>query len=30
MDIRVGEIKKCWKHPKSDELWCEEVDIGHG
>lgn len=30
MDIRVGKIVKVWKHPESDKLYCEEVDIGNG
>lgn len=30
MDIRVGKIVKVWKHPDSDKLYCEEVDIGNG
>jgi tRNA-binding EMAP/Myf-like protein len=30
MDIRVGKITKVWKHPDSDKLWCEEIDIGGG
>jgi tRNA-binding EMAP/Myf-like protein len=28
LDIRVGEIVKCWNHPDSDKLLCEEVDLG--
>eukprot|EP01017_Pseudomicrothorax_dubius_P008064 TRINITY_DN12610_c0_g2_i2.p1 TRINITY_DN12610_c0_g2~~TRINITY_DN12610_c0_g2_i2.p1 ORF type:complete len:210 (+),score=76.23 TRINITY_DN12610_c0_g2_i2:49-678(+) len=28
MDIRVGRIIECWKHPESDKLWCEKIDIG--
>lgn len=28
LDIRVGEIKKCWNHPDSEKLLCEEVDLG--
>ena len=28
LDIRVGEIKKCWNHPDSEKLLCEEVDVG--
>ena len=28
LDIRVGVIKKCWNHPDSDKLLCEEVDVG--
>lgn len=30
MDIRVGKITKVWKHPESQKLYCEEVDIGNG
>ena len=25
LDIRVGEIKKCWNHEDSEKLLCEEV-----
>mmetsp|Transcript_18730 Transcript_18730/g.45891 ORF Transcript_18730/g.45891 Transcript_18730/m.45891 type:complete len:703 (+) Transcript_18730:84-2192(+) len=28
LDIRVGVITNVWKHPDSDKLWCEEIDIG--
>ena len=28
LDIRVGEIKKCWNHPDSEKLLCEEIDCG--
>ena len=28
LDIRVGTILKCWNHPDSDKLLCEEVDCG--
>ncbi|CAD8106263.1 unnamed protein product [Paramecium sonneborni] len=28
IDIRVGELKKVWKHEESDKLYCEEIDIG--
>jgi len=28
MDIRVGKITECWKHPESDKLYCEKIDIG--
>jgi aminoacyl tRNA synthase complex-interacting multifunctional protein 1 len=28
LDIRVGRITKVWKHPESEKLYCEEVDIG--
>jgi len=46
IDIRVGEIKECWKvlldiilfifnylpnkHPESENLYCEKIDIGGG
>ena len=30
MDIRVGKITKVWKHPESEKLYCEEIDIGNG
>jgi tRNA-binding EMAP/Myf-like protein len=28
LDIRVGIITKCWEHPESDKLYCEEIDLG--
>eukprot|EP00904_Undaria_pinnatifida_P008337 jgi/Undpi1/4633/HiC_scaffold_18.g07987.m1 len=28
LDIRVGVIVKAWKHPDSDKLYCDEVDLG--
>jgi aminoacyl tRNA synthase complex-interacting multifunctional protein 1 len=28
LDIRVGLITKCWAHPESDKLYCEEIDCG--
>lgn len=30
LDIRVGHVLKCWNHPDSDKLLCEEVDLGGG
>lgn len=30
LEIKVGEIKKCWNHPESDKLLCEEIDVGEG
>eukprot|EP00736_Rhodelphis_marinus_P006043 Rmarinus@m.25977 len=28
VDMRVGLIKKAWKHPEADSLYCEEIDVG--
>eukprot|EP00735_Rhodelphis_limneticus_P002512 TRINITY_DN1340_c0_g1::TRINITY_DN1340_c0_g1_i1::g.20027::m.20027 TRINITY_DN1340_c0_g1::TRINITY_DN1340_c0_g1_i1::g.20027 ORF type:complete len:252 (+),score=78.05,sp/Q9ZTS1/SYM_ORYSJ/56.71/3e-54,tRNA_bind/PF01588.15/5.5e-32,DUF2360/PF10152.4/0.063 TRINITY_DN1340_c0_g1_i1:36-758(+) len=28
VDLRVGLITKCWKHPDADSLYCEEIDVG--
>jgi methionine--tRNA ligase beta chain len=28
LDIRVGVVVKCWNHPESDKLLCEEIDVG--
>ncbi|KAG5192932.1 hypothetical protein JKP88DRAFT_268903 [Tribonema minus] len=28
LDIRVGVITKVWKHPDSEKLYCEEIDVG--
>lgn len=28
VDIRVGKIVKVWKHPDSEKLWCEHIDLG--
>ncbi|CAI5931940.1 unnamed protein product [Closterium sp. NIES-65] len=30
LDIRVGQIKKVWKHPNADALYVEEIDVGEG
>lgn len=30
LDIRVGHVVRCWDHPDSDKLLCEEVDLGEG
>lgn len=30
LDIRVGVVTKCWNHPDSEKLLCEEVDVGDG
>ena len=29
LDFRVGEFKEVWKHPKSDKLYCEKIDMGN-
>ena len=28
LDIRVGTVIRCWNHPDSEKLLCEEIDIG--
>lgn len=28
LDFRVGVVLKCWDHPESDKLLCEEIDLG--
>jgi methionine--tRNA ligase beta chain len=28
LELRVGRILKCWKHPNADRLWVEDVDVG--
>lgn len=28
LEVRVGEIKKVWRHPEADKLYCEEIDVG--
>ena len=30
LDIRVGQILECEKHPKSEKLYISKVDIGNG
>mmetsp|Transcript_8687 Transcript_8687/g.10718 ORF Transcript_8687/g.10718 Transcript_8687/m.10718 type:complete len:163 (+) Transcript_8687:2838-3326(+) len=30
MDLRVGKIVEVWKHPESEKLYCEKIDIGNG
>ena len=30
LDIRCGLVVKCWNHPDSDKLLCEEIDVGGG
>jgi len=28
LEIRVGTLDKVWKHPDSEKLWCEQINIG--
>jgi len=28
LDLRVGRIIEVWKHPESEKLWCEKIDLG--
>ena len=28
LDLVVGELKKVWRHPNADSLYCEEIDLG--
>ena len=28
VDLRVGVIKKAWRHPEADSLYVEEVEVG--
>ena len=28
LDIRVGTVVRCWNHPESEKLLCEEIDVG--
>ena len=30
IDIRVGDMVECWKHPSSENLYCERIDVGEG
>lgn len=30
IDLRVGHIRKAWKHPDAESLYVEEVDVGEG
>ena len=30
MDIRVGKIVKCERHPDADGLYVEQIDLGEG
>lgn len=30
LDIRVGLVVRCWNHPDSEKLLCEEIDLGEG
>lgn len=28
LDLRVGLVRKVWRHPEADKLYCEEIDFG--
>ncbi|CDJ41651.1 multisynthetase complex auxiliary component p43, putative [Eimeria tenella] len=28
LDMRVGLVRKVWRHPEADKLYCEEIDFG--
>lgn len=28
IDLRVGTVIKCWDHPKSEKMFCEDIDVG--
>jgi tRNA-binding EMAP/Myf-like protein len=30
LDMRVGKIVKCEKHPDADSLYVEQIDLGEG
>ncbi|XP_071723247.1 uncharacterized protein [Rutidosis leptorrhynchoides] len=30
LNIKVGQIRKAWKHPSADSLLVEEIDVGEG
>ena len=30
LEIRCGVVLKCWNHPDSEKLLCEEIDMGNG
>lgn len=30
LEIRCGVVLKCWNHPGSEKLLCEEIDMGNG
>lgn len=30
LDIRVGKIMKCERHPDADGLYVEQIDLGEG
>ena len=30
LDIRVGKIMTCVRHPEADGLYVEEIDLGEG
>jgi len=28
LEIRIGNLDQVWKHPDSEKLWCEKINIG--
>ncbi len=30
LEFRVGKVVKCYNHPESEKLLCEEIDLGEG
>lgn len=28
LELRIGSLEECWKHPESEKLWCEKINIG--
>ncbi|KAL8434546.1 hypothetical protein Efla_000062 [Eimeria flavescens] len=28
LELRVGLVKRVWRHPEADKLYCEEIDFG--
>jgi len=28
LEIRIGELTEVWKHPDSEKLWCEKINMG--
>ena len=28
LELRIGSLDEAWKHPESEKLWCEKINIG--